>query len=80
MRLKRDAFIQIEPYISAEVIDLEDISLFVKVLKTDFGKVNPVNMAKHELYKLYQTNKNLKLFLNIFLQLSKKLKLIILKH
>ena len=29
-------------------------------------------MAKHELYQLYQTNKNLELFLNTFLQLSKK--------
>ena len=64
-----------EPYVSAKNIDFETINQFVKVLKTCFGKVNPVGMTKHELYRLYQTNKNLELFLNIFLQLSKKSKI-----
>ncbi len=31
--------------------------------------------AKHELYRLYQTNKNLEVFLNTFLQLFKKAKI-----
>ena len=75
MRLKRDAFAQIEQYISAKKIDFENINEFVKVLKTCFGKVNPVDTAKHKLYQLYQTNKNLEVFLNTFLQLSKKAKI-----
>ena len=32
-------------------------------------------MAKHKLYRLYQTNKDLEVFLNTFLQLSKKAKI-----
>ena len=44
-------------------------------MKTHFGKVDLVDMAKHELYRLYQTNKDLKMFLNTFLQLSKKAKI-----
>ena len=34
-----------------------------------------MNTTKHELYRLYQTNKNLEVFLNTFLQLSKKAKI-----
>lgn len=56
-----------EPYVSAENIDFENINQFLKVLKTCFGKVDPVGTAKHELYQLYQTNKVLKMFLNTFL-------------
>ena len=74
-RLKRDVIVQIESYISAENIDFENINQFVEVLKTRFGEVNPVDMAKHELYLLYQTNKDLEVFLNTFLLLSKKAKI-----
>ena len=34
-----------------------------------------MSMAKQELYRLYQTNKDLEVFLNTFLQLSKKAKI-----
>ena len=44
-------------------------------MKTRFGEVDPVGTAKHELYRLYQTNKNLEVFLNTFLRLSKKAKI-----
>ena len=44
-------------------------------MKTRFGKVDPVDMVKHKLYQLYQTNKDLEMFLNTFLQLSKKAKI-----
>ena len=47
----------------------------VEVLKTRFGEVDSVGKTKHELYQLYQTNKNLNLFLNTFLRLSKKTKI-----
>ena len=53
LRLERDVFAQIEPYVSAENINFENINQFVKVLKTRFGKVDPVSTAKHELYRLY---------------------------
>ena len=74
-RLKKNAFAQIKPYISAENIDFENINQFVEILKTCFGKVDLVDMAKHELYRLYQTNKDLKVFLNTFLGLFKKAKI-----
>ena len=73
--LEEDAFMQIKPYVSAENIDFENINQFVEVLKTHFGKVDPVGMAKHKPYRLYQTNKDLKMFLDTFLQLSKKAKI-----
>ena len=66
---------QIEAYVSAKNIDFDNINQFVEVFKTCFGKVNVVGIAKHELYRLYQTNKNLQLFLNTFLRLSKKAKI-----
>ena len=66
---------QIEPYVSAENINFENINQFIEVLKTRFGKVDPVGTAKHKLYRLYQTNKDLKLFLNTFLRLFKKAKI-----
>ena len=75
MRLKRDAFAQIKPYVLAENIDFENINQFMEVLKTCFSEVNLVGIAKHKLYQLYQINKDLKLFLNTFLQLSKKAKI-----
>ena len=68
-------FAQIEPYVSADNIDFENINQFVEVLKTRFGKVDPVGTAKHKLYRLYQTNKDMEVFLNTFLQLSKKAKI-----
>ena len=73
--LEGDAFAQIEPYISAENIDFKMINQFVKVLKTCFGKVNLVDTATHELYPLYQINKDLGVFLNTFLRLFKKAKI-----
>ena len=75
MHLKRDAFAQIEPYVSTKNINFEIINQFVEVLKTRFGEVNTVGIAKHKLYQLYQINKNLKIFLNTFLQLSKRAKI-----
>ena len=75
LRLERDAFAQIELYVSAENINFENINQFVKVLKTRFGKVDPVGTAKHKLYRFYQTNKDLEVFLNTFLRLSKKAKI-----
>ncbi|WP_375449176.1 hypothetical protein [uncultured Nostoc sp.] len=75
LRLEEDAFMQIEPYVSAENIDFENINQFVKVLKTRFGEVDSVGTAKHKLYRLYQTDKDLKVFLNTFLRLSKKAKI-----
>ena len=33
-----------------------------------------MGIAKHKLYQLYQTNKDLKVFLNTFLRVSKKAK------
>ena len=75
LRLEGDAFPQIEPYVSAENIDFKNINQFVEVLKTRFGEVNPVCTIKHKLYRLYQTNKDLQVFLNTFLRLSKKTKI-----
>ena len=73
--LEGDAFAQIEPHFLAENIDFENINQFVEVLKTCFGEVNPVGTAKHDLYRLYRTNKVLEVFLNTFLQLFKKAKI-----
>ena len=39
----------------------------MEVLKTCFDKVDAVGTAKHKLYRLYQTNKDLELFLKNFL-------------
>ena len=50
---ERDAFTQIELYILAENINFENINQFVKGLKTCFGEVDLVGMAKHKLYQLY---------------------------
>lgn len=44
----------------------------MKILQISFGNVNPVNIAKHDFYKLRQTNKNLEVFLNSFLRLQNK--------
>ena len=74
MHLEGDPFAQIEPYVSAKNIEFENINLFVEILKTCFGKFDPIGTARHELYSFYQTNKDLKRFLNTFLQLSKKTK------
>lgn len=41
-------------------------------LEVRFGEVNPMGTAKHKLYRLYQTNKDLEVFLNTFLRLQKK--------
>ena len=73
--LKGDAFIQIKPYVSRNGIDLSDIASLEELLETWFGEVNPVGTAKHKLYRLYQANKDLEVFLNTFLVLSKKAKL-----
>ena len=68
-------FAQIEPYVLVENIDFENINQFVEVLKTRFGKVNLVGTVKYKLYQLYMTNKDLEVFLNTFLRLSKKAKI-----
>ena len=44
-------------------------------MKTRFSKIDPVGTAKHKLYQLYQANNDLEVFLNTFLQLSKKAKI-----
>ena len=72
---EKNVFTQIEPYVSAKNINFKIINQFVEVLKTHFGKIDPVGIAKHKLYRFYQTNKNLELFLNTFLRLSKKTKI-----
>ena len=56
-------------------IDLLNIAVLKELLETWFGKVNLVGTAKHKLYRLYQANKDLKVFLNIFLMLFQKAKL-----
>lgn len=38
----------------------------MKILQTCFGNVNLVNTAKHNFYKLHETNKDLKVILNSF--------------
>ena len=73
--LESDAFLQIEPYVSQNGIDLPDVPALEDLLETRFGDVDPVGTAKHKLYRLYQANKNLKMFLNTFLVLAKKAKL-----
>lgn len=75
MRFEEDAFAQLEFYIVAKNIYFKNINLFVKLLKTYFDEVNLVSTAKYKLYRLYQTNKDLKMFLNTFLQLLKKAKI-----
>ena len=37
-----------------------------------FDEIDFVKTIKHEFYRLYQTNKNLKMFLNIFLRFHQK--------
>ena len=64
-----------ESYISAKNINFENINQFVEILKTCFGKVNSMDTAKHKLYRLCQTNKDLEVFLNTFLQLFKMAKI-----
>ena len=73
--LEGDAFLQIKPYVSRSGIDFQDITALEDLLETRFGDVDPVSTAKHELYRLYQTNKDLEVFLNTFLVLAKKAKL-----
>ena len=51
------------------MVALEDL------LEARFGEVDPVGTAKHEIYRLYQANKDLELFLNTFFVLAKKAKL-----
>ena len=51
------------------MVALEDL------LEARFGEIDPVGTAKHEIYRLYQANKDLEVFLNTFLVLAKKAKL-----
>ena len=44
-RLEKDAWAQIEPYVSADKIDFESIEQFREVLKTRFGEVDPIGTA-----------------------------------
>ena len=73
--LEGNAFIQIKPYVSRNGIDLSDIAGLEELLETQFGEVDPVGTAKHKLYRLYQANKDLEVFLNTFVVLTKKAKL-----
>ena len=67
LRLEKDVFAQIDPYVSAKNINFKNINQFVAILIICFGKIDPVGIAKHKLYRLYQTNKDLEVFLNTFL-------------
>ena len=73
--LEGDAFLQIEPFVSRNGINLQDITALEDLLETRFGDVDLVGTAKHELYRLYQANKDLEVFLNTFFVLAKKAKL-----
>lgn len=53
LRLKREAFAQINTYVLAKNINFKNINHFVEVLKTCFGKVDSVDTAKHKLYRFY---------------------------
>ena len=53
LRLERDEFAQMEPYVSAENIDFKNINQFIEVLKTCLSKIDSVDTAKHKLYQLY---------------------------
>lgn len=44
------------------------------MLEMRFGDPDPVGTAKHGLYRLYQTNKHLEVFLNTFFVLARKAK------
>ena len=74
-RLEGDAFTQVQPFVSRHGIDLQDVTALEDLLEAQFGEVDPVGTAKHEIYKLYQANKDLEVFLNTFLVLAKKAKL-----
>ena len=74
-RLEGDTFLQVEPYVSRTGINLPDITTLEELLEIRFGDVDPVGTAKHKLYRLYQANKDLEVFLNTFLVLAKKAKL-----
>ena len=73
--LEGDAFTQVELFVSCQGIDLRDVAALEDLLEARFGEVDPVGTAKHELYRLYQANKDLEVFLNTFLVLAKKAKL-----
>ena len=73
--LEGDAFLQIKPYVFWNGINLSDIATLEALLKTQFSDVDPVGTAKHKLCRLYQVNRDLKMFLNTFFVLAKKTKL-----
>ena len=73
--LEGEAFIQVKLFVSQSGIDLADVAALEDLLKARFGEVDPVGTAKHEMYRLYQANKVLEVFLNTFLVLAKKAKL-----
>ena len=74
-RLESDASTQVEPFVSRSGIDLQNVAALEDLLEVRFGEVDPVETAKHEIYRLYQSNKDLEVFLNTFLMLAKKAKL-----
>lgn len=61
-------------YVPPTKIDIPDVARRFQLLKMRFGDPDPVGTAKHELYRLFQTNKELDTFLNTFLVLTKKAK------
>lgn len=48
------------------------MAALVILLEIWFGEMDFVGTDKHVIYKLYQANKNLKVFLNTFYVLAKK--------
>ena len=60
------------PYITATKIDIADASAMVDLSQIRFRNIDSVGTAEHELFCLYQTNKDLETFLNNFLLLDKK--------
>ena len=74
-RLEGDAWAHVEPYVSTDRIDFEDVVQLMDFLEIRFGEVDPEGTAKHEIYRFYQTNKDLEVFLNTFLRLQKRAKI-----
>lgn len=73
--MESNIFLQVEPYVSQTDIKILDITALENLLETQFEDVNLVGTAKHKLFKLCQTNKDLEMFLNAFFVLAKKAKL-----
>lgn len=71
-RLGGDAFAHVKPYVDDGVISLPNVARMIELLKTRFGDVDPAGRAKRDLFKWYQTNKDLDTFLNTFLLVARR--------